>query len=156
VAIIGKATNTKNRKDAEQPLPSSIVEALRNYLAGKPENLPVWPGEWRKNAAEMLRLDLDAAGIPYRDADGRVADFHALRHSYITLLDQPGITKKAHQELAGIRRTSSPRNTLMPARSSSRPQWRTCPIYCRAGAKNWLQLGPMAAEKQLRLECALR
>ena len=95
-----KATNTKNRKEAIQPLPQNVAEALRGYLADKPANLPLWPGVWPENAAEMLRLDLEAAGILYRDADGRVADFHGLRHSYITLLDQPGISKKAHQELA--------------------------------------------------------
>jgi hypothetical protein len=36
--------------------------------------------------AAMLRVDLEAAGIPYRDTAGRVVDFHALRASYITYL----------------------------------------------------------------------
>jgi len=34
----------------------------------------------------MLRKDLQAAGIPYRDASDRVADFHTLRHTFITRL----------------------------------------------------------------------
>jgi len=28
--------------------------------------------------ADMLKLDLAAAGIPYRDSSGRVFDFHSL------------------------------------------------------------------------------
>src|SRR5439155_4976937 len=60
----------------------------------------VWPGEWHKDAAEMLRGDLAAAGIPYRDGAGRVADFHALRHSYITLLERSGVSPKMAQKLA--------------------------------------------------------
>ena len=57
-------------------------------------------GTWPKHAAEMLRIDLDAAGIAYRDEEGRVADFHALRHSYITLLSRSGVSPKVAQELA--------------------------------------------------------
>ena len=48
----------------------------------------------------MLRLDLQAAGIPYRDDEGRVCDFHSLRHSYITLLERSGAHPKVAQELA--------------------------------------------------------
>jgi integrase len=94
------AAYTKNRKEAVQPLPPDVAAALRGYLDGKPMDAPVWPGEWQEQAADMLRLDLDAAGIPYRDAAGCVADFHALRHSYITLLSQNGVSPKMAQELA--------------------------------------------------------
>src|SRR2546421_12476457 len=48
----------------------------------------------------MLRIDLGAAGIPFADADGKVCDFHALRHSYITLLERSGVSPKLAQELA--------------------------------------------------------
>ena len=41
----------------------------------------------------MVRTDL-AAGIPYKDASGRFFDFHALRHSFIALLDRSGATLK--------------------------------------------------------------
>ena len=42
----------------------------------------------------MLRTDLDAAGIPYtvEGPEGpEYADFHALRHSYLTLGGRSGI-----------------------------------------------------------------
>ena len=87
-----KAAYSKNRRTSVQPLPVDMAEALRGYLAGKPADQPVWPGAWHKDAAEMLRLDLAAAGIPYRDADGRVADFHAptlLHHPVGTEWHQP-------------------------------------------------------------------
>jgi hypothetical protein len=50
--------------------------------------------------AKMLRADLDAAGIPYRDESGRVADFHSLRHAYITALAKGGVHPKLAQALA--------------------------------------------------------
>ena len=95
-----KAGYSKNRKEAEQPLPPDVADALRGYLAGKPTAKPVWPGPWPAKAAEMLRGDLNAAGIAYRDSEGRVGDFHSLRHSYITLLSQSGVTPRMAQELA--------------------------------------------------------
>ena len=95
-----KAGYSKNRHESTQPLPGDIAEALRGYLAGKPSNQPVWPGDWFVDAAEMLRYDLEAAGIPYRDAEGQVFDFHGLRGAYCTLLAQSGVHPKLAQELA--------------------------------------------------------
>ena len=48
----------------------------------------------------MLRVDLCAAGIPYRDDQGRVLDFHALRGCYVTMLQRSGVHPKLAQELA--------------------------------------------------------
>ena len=95
-----KAAYSKNRRQSVQPLPPDVASALREYLGKRPAGLPVWPGSWHKDAAEMLRVDLAAAGISYRDGEGRVADFHSLRHSYITLLERSGVSPKLAQELA--------------------------------------------------------
>ncbi len=95
-----KAAFSKNKKQSEQPLPADVAETLHDYLEGKPRDKAVWPGKWFEDAAEMLRLDLETAGIPYRDDAGCVADFHALRHSYITLLERSGVSPKLAQELA--------------------------------------------------------
>jgi integrase len=95
-----KASYSKNRRTSVQPLPPDVARALRSFLDGKAANAAVWPGKWHEDAAEMLRIDLQAAGIPYRDEEGRVADFHALRHSYITLLERSGVSPKLAQELA--------------------------------------------------------
>ena len=95
-----RAGYTKNKREAVQPLPPDVAEALRGFLAEKQADQPIWPGAWPARAAEMLRQDLTAAGIAYRDEDGRVADFHALRHSFVTLLSQSGVGPKVAQELA--------------------------------------------------------
>jgi integrase len=95
-----QAAFSKNRKKSEQPLPLDVARALRDYMVDKPKDTPVWPGKWFNDGAEMVRQDLEAAGIPYRDEAGRVADFHSLRHSYITLLSRSGVSPKLAQELA--------------------------------------------------------
>ena len=48
----------------------------------------------------MLKYDLEEAGIPYVDESGRYADFHALRHTFITNMVKSGISPKAAQSLA--------------------------------------------------------
>jgi hypothetical protein len=78
---------------------------LRNYLRDKPAGRPVWPGTWCADGdtAEMLRIDLEAASIPYvvEGPDGPLyADFHALRHSDVALLDRSGATLKEAMQLA--------------------------------------------------------
>src|SRR5439155_13007923 len=93
-------------------LPAEVARALRGYLQNKPAAQRVWPGTWAEDAAEMLRIDLDAAGIPYEvpGPDGPLyADFHALRHSYIALLDRAGLTLKQAMQLA---RHSDPKLTM--------------------------------------------
>ena len=50
--------------------------------------------------AKLLRVDLAAAEIPYADAEGRVADFHALRHTFITNLARAGVHPSDAQALA--------------------------------------------------------
>jgi integrase len=77
-----QAAHSKHRREDVLPLHPALVTALRPWLAGKPPGERVWPGKWaaHKRAGEMLRMDLQAAGIPY-EVGGRFADFHALRHT---------------------------------------------------------------------------
>jgi integrase len=100
------ARHAKNKKTKVQPLPPDVAELLRDYLVGKPAGQPIWGGTWARDhrGAEMLRGDLDAAGIPYivEGPDGPLhADFHSLRHSYLTLGGRAGIDLRTLQELAG-------------------------------------------------------
>ena len=74
--------------------------------------MPVWPGNWADNAADMLRIDLDTAGVPYiveGPAGPLYADFHSLRHSFISLLDKSGASLKVAMQLA---RHSDPKLTM--------------------------------------------
>src|SRR5207249_4069426 len=43
--------------------------------------------------------DLARAGIPYRDNEGRFADFHALRMTFSTLLAFVGVAERIRMEL---------------------------------------------------------
>jgi integrase len=100
------ARGNKSRKQKVQPLPGDVADLLRDYMRDRPSGQPVWPLTWTSDrvAADMLRIDLDAAGIPYAVAgpDGPLcADFHALRHSYLTLGGRAGIDLRTLQELAG-------------------------------------------------------
>ena len=103
---------TKNKKKARQPLPPGVAYQLRPYLVGRSAGKPVWPGTWYKKAAEMVRKDMEAAKVPYviKTLDGdRYADFHALRHSYLSALAASGAAIKELQELA---RHSDPKLTM--------------------------------------------
>jgi len=52
------------------------------------------------DVVKMLRADLADAGIVYRDDSGRVVDFHALRHSFISNLVAAGVYPETAQTLA--------------------------------------------------------
>jgi integrase len=91
---------SKHRREDVQPLRSDVAEMMRQYLTGKVPGKPVWPGAWTEAGAEMVRLDLQAAGIPYQDAAGRFFDFHALRGQFISALAAGGVHPKVAQVLA--------------------------------------------------------
>ena len=100
------ARSNKSRKTKMQPVPPDIAAAFRDYLTGKPANVRIWGGTWAKDCrgAEMLRGDLQASGISYavEGPEGpEYADFHALRHSFLTLGGRSGIDLRTLQELAG-------------------------------------------------------
>ncbi|HET6917817.1 MAG TPA: tyrosine-type recombinase/integrase [Acidimicrobiales bacterium] len=102
-----EARYTKSKELAEQPIRDDLAAKLRGWLPtrgqgrqGRPDAAArLWPGTWHEEAADMLRRDLAAAGIPYRDG-GRVFDFHALRHQFISSLVAAGVHPKAAQKLA--------------------------------------------------------
>ena len=104
--VVLAARKNKNRKPRVQPIPHDVAHLLREYLRDKPAGQVVWGGTWARDhrGAEMLRIDLDAAGITYsvEGPDGPLfADFHSLRHTYLTLLGRGGVDLRTAQELAG-------------------------------------------------------
>ncbi len=72
---------------------------------------PVDPilGALTRHTNLLIQADLKAAGIPYRDGSDRGADFHGLRHSYITALAMSRAPVKVIQSLT---RHSTPTLTL--------------------------------------------
>jgi integrase/recombinase XerC len=103
VTLAGR--HNKSRKTRIQPLPPDIADVLRQYLPTTPAGQVLWGGTWASDhrGAEMLRGDLADANIPYvtHDPDGPLyADFHALRHTYLTLLGKGGVELRTAMELA--------------------------------------------------------
>jgi hypothetical protein len=65
----------------------------------KRQTRTLWPGQWWRRGAEMLRADLKAARIPFKTEDV-VSDFHSLRVTYITNLARGGVHPSIAQRLA--------------------------------------------------------
>jgi len=110
---------SKRRRDDDQPLRPQTAAELRAFLAGKLPTARVFKVPHR--TADMLRADLatartawiakagtgqerrereDSTFLAYADAAGNVADFHSLRHAFITALADAGVHPKQAQELA--------------------------------------------------------
>ncbi len=99
--LIVKAAYSKHRQDDEQPIPAGLAAALRAHIAGRTPASAVFDTLPSKDKiVRMLRKDLTAAGIPYEDGAGRFADFHALRHTYISNLARAGVHPKVAMDLA--------------------------------------------------------
>ena len=95
-----EAGYSKRRRKDVQPMRADVAAMMQAYLTGKPKGEPVWPGTWHDRAAEMVRGDLEAAGVDYRDDAGRCFDFHAMRGQFISLLAANGVHPKVAQVLA--------------------------------------------------------
>ncbi len=93
-----EATVSKHRREDVLVLRPDLLEMLRQYCVGIAATQSLWPGNWHLQAAEMVRVDLEAAGIPYLEG-GRVFDFHALRGLLGSYLAAAGVHPRVAQEL---------------------------------------------------------
>ncbi len=92
------AAYSKRRRDDVLFLRPTLAADLRAFLANKlPAAIALKVPD---KTSKMIRADLSAAGIEYRDDVGRVLDFHSLRHTFITNLAQGGVHPKDAQALA--------------------------------------------------------
>lgn len=98
VAASASKRGKRSGLDDVQPIARKDAEALREWLATRTGDGPVFP--LPEKTALMLAADLARAGIDSRDAKGRVLDFHALRHSFISGLVMSGVNPKVAQSLA--------------------------------------------------------
>ena len=92
-----RAEATKAHRADRVPLRGELADALQearpaDVADGAPvfADIPTMPN---------YRADLRAAGIAYKDAQGRQADFHALRHTFGTMLAQTGTGLRTAMEL---------------------------------------------------------
>lgn len=95
------AAYSKHRREDVLPLRVETAAALKEFMSGLAPaaqvfKLPVT----RRIAATMFRSDVEAAGIAYVDDEGRYADMHSLRHTFISSLANGGVHPKVAQTLA--------------------------------------------------------
>jgi len=92
------AKDSKHRREDVLPLRLDTAALLRQRLS---LTLPAAPAfDVPRRTAETMQQDLKRAGIPYVDESGKVADFHSLRHTFITSLANAGIHPSVAQALA--------------------------------------------------------
>jgi integrase len=94
------AASAKARRDQSVPLPPALAAMLEAFRPrdAKPGDTVIPPGAF-PNGLTFDR-DLAAAGIPKRDASDRVADRHALRHTFVSWIAAGGAHPKTTMALA--------------------------------------------------------
>jgi len=116
------AADEKAGRGDQIPLPPELVTMLRPWLAKLSPTVRLWPGEWaaQHEGCKLIEYDLRKARaawikqaesddeldtrersgfLCYRTEDG-TADFHSLRHTYLSRLGRSGASAKAMQKLA--------------------------------------------------------
>ncbi len=116
------AADEKAGRGDEIPLPPELVTMLRPWLAKLSPTVRLWPGAWaaQHEGCKLIEYDLRKARaawikqaksdderdtrersgfLCYRTEDG-TADFHSLRHTYLSRLGRSGASAKAMQKLA--------------------------------------------------------
>jgi integrase len=96
--ILARASTTKNKKTAVLPLILPLVTALKEFRA-KQNTVSGKVFRYGVPKAVTLLKDLLACGIQGVDEHGRHLDFHALRHTFATMLARAGVSPRVAMEL---------------------------------------------------------
>lgn len=92
-----RSSTSKNHQAATMPLHPELVECLRTLRpAGVDESAYALP---KLDRMTQFRKDLEAAKVPFLDAEGRRADFHAFRHTFATRLQVHGVGQRSAMDL---------------------------------------------------------
>ena len=92
-----EAAYSKRRRHDVLPLRPQTAAEMEHYLASKHPGAKAFKIPYK--TADMLKADLEDAGIPYVDDAGRYADFHSLRHTTGSLLAANGTHPKVIQSI---------------------------------------------------------
>ena len=103
---------TKGKRETVQPIRREAARILKAYFAEQPAlphakafpDMPSGRVGWLLIKADLAKATADGEAdglepIPYEDAAGRKADFHALRHSFLTHLERAGVSPRDLQLL---------------------------------------------------------
>ena len=85
-----------------RPLRPDMAVELKHLFKGKIPNVKAFGGtrkQLTKRTSDMIKADLEDAGIPYVDDADRYADFHSLRHTTGSLLAASGVHPKIAQSI---------------------------------------------------------
>jgi hypothetical protein len=96
--ILARPSTTKNKKTAVLPLVPQLAERLKDWRAQQ-HSLTGTVFKHSVPTAVTLLKDLAACGIKGVDEHGRHLDFHALRHTFATMLASAGISPRVAMEL---------------------------------------------------------
>ena len=117
------AAYSKHRREDVQPIRPELAADLRKLFAGKMPGAiafrsakgshlggmirsdlaaarAAWIAEAAADPTEQKRRENDPSFLAYRDDAGKVADFHALRHTFISNLARANVHPKVAQQLA--------------------------------------------------------
>ena len=95
-----EAASSKHRREDNVPVHSELAKQLAGWLKGIKPGTRLFPGLGKRDTAKMMRHDLEHAGLPYTNEDGEDADFHALRHTFISEAANSGIDPIVVKQLA--------------------------------------------------------
>jgi len=91
--------HAKSGKSAVLPLRPDLADDLRRHVAERNGNGDGLLFDVPSDFKRVFDNDLDAAGIPKTDAQGRTLDIHCLRHTFATLLARNGVSPATAQKL---------------------------------------------------------
>lgn len=96
--MLVRASTTKNRKEAFQPIHPALVVELRRL---NPNERAADKRVFRQHShlSRRIRIDMQRAGIERFDSLGRKLDFHALRYTFATNLVLNGVPERTAQAL---------------------------------------------------------
>ncbi len=93
---------TKAKRTKQQALTPGLCAELREFLSSKLPAAKAFGGRYEAltdKTADMVGQDLKAARLPYKDDQGDVFDFHALRVECASLLIDSGVDPKQAQDI---------------------------------------------------------
>jgi hypothetical protein len=83
--ICMKARHTKNKTEGEVPIPDDLAAALKKHVAKLEATDPVFKLPATSGSiVDIMRRDLEGAGIVWKLPTGEIIDFHTLRATCIT------------------------------------------------------------------------
>jgi integrase len=135
--IFLKAGDTKNKRVGEIKIPDDLAAALKTYIVGKDPDDILFPfPKTSGSIVDMLRRDLEGAGIVWELPSGEVIDFHSLRATAVCWwLDQDP-------------RVLTPKRVQILARMSTIARLDRYSRNLRMGDYSWLNQGPKLVEEE--------